>query len=230
MKKDFNFNDELQEKRDHIERLDAAAEDFEKSRGAFVFKDEEKKEDIDDFLNRKKIRDQVKESYPLYFENEFGKDFYPRELYAGFFRRFFAFVFDGIIGSACAGIIVNLIFNLFGLKSQGLYTGLSTFFFLLYFTLTTYFTGGQSLGKMVFNLKVVSLDGNDLTLSQVVTREFFGRFIHTYSFLFMLYVLVAFTERKQSLSDIFADTTVLDLSKEKAYMVGQIDRESYIYE
>lgn len=230
MNKDFNFNEDFQEKKDYIEKLDEAAEDFESSRGAFVFKDEENKEDIDDFLKREKVRDQVKESYPLYFENDQGKDFYPKELYAGFFRRFFAFVFDSIVGTAAAGIIVNLIFNLFGLESQGLYAGLSTFFYLLYFTLTTYFTGGQSLGKMVFNLKVVSLDGNDLTLPQVVTREFFGRFIHTYSFLFLLYLLIAFTERKQSLSDIFADTTVLDLSKEKAYMVGQIDRESYIYE
>lgn len=230
MNKDFNVNKDLEEKKDYIERLDTAAEDYETSRGAFVFKDNEEKEDIDDFVKREKIRDQVKENYPLYFENDLGKDFYPKELYAGFFRRFFAFVFDSMVGTACASIVVNLIFNLFGLESKALYTGLSTFFYLLYFTLTTYFTGGQSLGKMVFNLKVVSLDGNDLTLPQVVTREFFGRFIHTYSILFLLYLLVAFTERKQSLSDIFADTTVLDLSKEKAYMVGQIDRKSYIYE
>lgn len=230
MNNDFNFNEEVEEKKDHIENLDTAAEDFETSRGAFVFKDDKDKEDIDDFLKKEKVRDQVKENYPLYFENEFGKDFYPKELYAGFFRRFFAFVFDAMVGTAAAGIVVNLIFNLFGFESKGLYTGLSTFFYLLYFTLTTYFTGGQSLGKMVFNLKVVSLDGNPLTFPQVVTREFFGRFIHTYGILFFLYLLVAFTERKQSLSDIFADTTVLDLSKEKAYIVGQIDRQSYIYE
>ncbi|MDO5028852.1 MAG: RDD family protein [Bacillota bacterium] len=186
---------------------------------------------IEELIKKEDQKAQREFKENLYYQDEFGKDHYPKELYAGFFRRLFAFVLDSIIASAFAGIFVNLILKFLNLDNYDLVEKiLSTFFYLLYFTGSTYISGGQSLGKMIFNLKVVSLDGQKLSLAQVLTREFFGRFIHSFSFLFLLYILVGLTERKQSLSDILADTGVIDLSKEKAYIVGQIDQESYIYE
>lgn len=176
----------------------------------------------------KRVRRRDKKFYreedPIYFENELGKDIYPLEIYAGFFRRFFSFILDLIIGSAVASIFVDGLFSFTGLNvSNTVYGLLKTLLLLLYFTISTYMTNGQSLGKMIFGLKVVSLDGNNLTLPQVITREFFGRFIHTYGILFLLYIMTGLTERKQNLSDMFADTSVIDLSKEKAYKIGQID-------
>lgn len=184
----------------------------------------ENKEVIVEKRVRRRDKKFYREEDPIYFENELGKDIYPLEIYAGFFRRFFSFILDLIIGSAVASIFVDGLFSFTGLNvSNTVYGLLKTLFILLYFTISTYMTNGQSLGKMIFGLKVVSLDGNNLTLPQVITREFFGRFIHTYGILFLLYIMTGLTERKQNLSDMFADTSVIDLSKEKAYKIGQID-------
>lgn len=105
--------------------------------------------------------------------------------------------------------------------SLKIYGILSTLIFLSYFTISTYLTDGQSLGKMMFSLKVVKLDGSKLDLTTVIMREFVGRFIHTYGILAILYILTAFTEKKQNLSDLFADTSVISLSKENAYNIGK---------
>lgn len=205
------------------------------------FKDdsEESKELIEDqpvFKNRnirrerKQKRDHFKGSESIYFEDEFGKDFYPLELYAGFFRRLFSFLLDALIGMALANIIVDGILVILGIEVSLVIHGLlRTLITLIYFTVSTYFNDGQTIGKMVFNLRVVSLDGKKLSISQVLVREFFGRFIHTYGVLFVLYILTAFTERKQNLSDLLADTSVIDLSKEKAYKIGKIDQEEYSF-
>lgn len=200
---------------------------------------EDKKKIIEDqpvFKNRdirrkrREKREHFNEPEPIYFENEFGKDVYPLELYAGFFRRFFAFLLDALIGGALGKIVIDTIFVIFRIDSSLVVYGLlKTLITLLYFTLSTYLNDGQTLGKMIFGLRVVSLDGNKLTLPQVLTREFFGRFIHTYGILIVLYILTAFTERKQNLSDLLADTSVIDLSKEKAYKIGKIDVEEYSY-
>lgn len=184
------------------------------------------KAQLKDFLEEKKAIYQ--EEDPIYIENDLGRDYYPTELYAGFFRRFFAFILDYLIGSTVATILVDGFLVITGLyPSDKVYSLISTLVVMAYFTVSTYLTNGQSLGKMMLGLKVVSLNGEKLTLPQVLTREFFGRFIHTYSFLFLLYLLTALTERKQNLSDLLADTSVLDLNKERAYKIGQSDTNIY---
>lgn len=76
-----------------------------------------------------------------------------------------------------------------------------------YFVLMTkYF--GQTLGKMVFGLKVVSLKDSTLTWPVVLFREGIGRYISKTVFL-LGYLLVAFLPKKQGAHDYYADTTVI---------------------
>ncbi len=225
MNKEFD-NLDLDKKEDVIIKKEVVSEPLvEESKGPVSY------EDIPQAPyrpTRTKRRDKrfYDEADSFYYENELGKDIYPKDLYAGFFRRMFSFIIDSIIGGAISSIIIDGLFSFTSLGvSNTVYTLAKTLIVLLYFTISTYLTKGQTLGKMMFGLKVVSLDGKDLSLGQVITREFFGRYIHTYGILFLLYILTAFTERKQNLSDLFADTSVLDLSKARAYEIGQLDRE-----
>ena len=71
----------------------------------------------------------------------------------------------------------------------------------------TYFNKGQTLGKMITNIRVINLYGEKLTFSQVLSREVFGRFVQN-KFMF-LYIIVAFAPMHQSLMDILADTVVI---------------------
>jgi uncharacterized RDD family membrane protein YckC len=66
---------------------------------------------------------------------------------------------------------------------------------------------GQTLGKMVFGLKVVDLKKNGLSWGTVLFREWIGRFIS--STVIVGYIIVAFLPHKQGLHDLFADTSVV---------------------
>lgn len=162
-------------------------------------------------------------------DDELEADF-PKELTAGFWVRFFAFIVDAIIASALGSILVDGPLNLFALDvNETVYRLLLKLVFLLYFTIASLITNGQSLGKIIFGLRVVRMDGEKLDFFTTIIREFFGRFIHEFSFLRLLYVITAFTEYHQNLSDIFADTTVVDLSKvsiyEKSYALGEYENK-----
>lgn len=132
--------------------------------------------------------------------------------YAGFWIRFWAYLLDGIVVWSMTNLTAAPLFTLFGLeKRTGLftisaYTVSTTFLFLLYFFLMTFFFH-QTLGKMVFGLKVISIDKEKkLTWSSLLFREVIGRYIHSFAF---LYIVVGVTPKKQGIHDFFADTAVI---------------------
>ena len=132
----------------------------------------------------------------------------PNFAYAGFFLRLLAFVIDTIIISGLVNIIKSFTgddFEIF--YSISLYLLIYYLVSLGYFSLMTYFNKGQTLGKMITNIRVINLYGEKLTFSQVLTREVFGRFVQN-KFMF-LYIIVAFAPMHQSLMDILADTVVI---------------------
>lgn len=175
-------------------------------------KNEEESEVKGEFTSKRRI----------YSVEEIENEYYPRIFYAGFFIRLFSFLVDSLVASLIVKILLDSTLALTRITpSLKVYGILSTLIFLLYFTISTYLTGGQTLGKMIFGLKVVRLDGEKLDLITVIMREFVGRFIHSYGILAILYVLTAFTEKKQNLSDLFADTSVISLSKAQAYNIGK---------
>jgi uncharacterized RDD family membrane protein YckC len=132
-------------------------------------------------------------------------------LYAGFWTRFWAYLLDLIVIGSINRMIINPVFRALdvSLIEDGIFSPMAiatAVIFYLYFVLMTKFLG-QTLGKMVFGLKVVELHGTGLTWGTVIFREWIGRFIS--ATIMVLYVVVAFTKKKQGLHDLFADTTVI---------------------
>ncbi|MFJ7950309.1 RDD family protein [Lysinibacillus sp. NPDC096418] len=136
---------------------------------------------------------------------------------AGFWVRFWAFLIDSLVISAVIGICINPIFHLmdWSLSDSAWYAPISIIsavIYYLYFVLMTKFLG-QTLGKMAFGLRVVSLKHETLSWSDVIYREWIGRFIS--NFIKLLYVFVAILPNNQGLHDYFADTMVVH---EKIYV------------
>lgn len=82
--------------------------------------------------------------------------------YAGFWVRFWAFLLDGIVIGSINRLLISPVFSLLhlpketGLFTFSLYSITSAVVFFAYFAIMTKFFK-QTLGKMVFGLKVVSL-------------------------------------------------------------------------
>jgi len=130
---------------------------------------------------------------------------------AGFWLRFWAFLVDIVVIAAIVGIIVNPIFYLFGWSlSKSIWyspmTIVSGVFYYAYFVLFTKYWQ-QTVGKMIFGLKIKSKNGEKLDWLTVIFREIVGRFISNK--IFIVYLLVAFMPKNHGLNDIIADTTVI---------------------
>ncbi|EOR23802.1 RDD family protein [Cytobacillus oceanisediminis] len=132
-------------------------------------------------------------------------------VYAGFWMRFWAYLADLIIVSSVNRILIYPILRILDvpLHESGIFSTVNictAITFYLYFVLMTKFLK-QTLGKMIFGLKVVPINKEKLTWDTVLFREWIGRFISG-SF-FILYALVAFLPKKQGIHDLFADTAVI---------------------
>ncbi len=143
--------------------------------------------------------------------------------YAGFWMRLWAFLFDLLLVSAINGAIVGtwlpfiqgdssmmeMIWSVVVIPSF-LY---ATLFFLYFSLMTRYFS--QTLGKMIFGIKVVQKDGKRLTWSTIIFREGVGRFLHQAplpaNFNLIMYVVIACTPKKQGVHDLIAETYVVHI-------------------
>lgn len=145
---------------------------------------------------------------------------------AGFWIRTVAFLIDAVVASAFAGIFASPMNALLLTEGSMAAKAVSGFFFYLYFVLSTYFTNGQSLGKMITGIRVIHPEEPRLSWTTVVIREGFCRFIQT-TFV-LLYVITAFSERKRNLGDFLSDTYVV---KDALYAVERDEGELfYAYE
>ena len=145
---------------------------------------------------------------------------------AGFWIRTVAFLIDAAVAAAFASIFASPITAFFLTEGSLAAKALSGFLFYLYFVLSTYLTNGQTLGKMIAGIRVIHPDEPRLSLTTVVIREGFCRLIQT-TFL-LLYVITAFSERKQNLGDFLSDTFVV---KDALYAVEKDEGDLfYAYE
>ncbi|ARK31726.1 RDD family protein [Halalkalibacter krulwichiae] len=135
--------------------------------------------------------------------------------YAGFWMRFWAFLLDLITVFSFNMLIVSpfiRITDISGILAIGPYsfeTILWAVIFFLYFAIMTK-NFGQTIGKMVMGVRVISKDRQELKWTQLIFREGVGRFLHqSLFFLYAIYAMVAFTEKKQGLHDVISDTYVI---------------------
>ncbi|MHA6260672.1 RDD family protein [Sporosarcina sp. CAU 1771] len=154
---------------------------------------------------------------PSYLDRTNGKQIMENERFspkvAGFWIRFWAYSIDLLIIYAISGILIKPLFRVADLSvSSPIFLFFNTYkitaliMLLLYFALMTKFFQ-QTIGKMIFGVKVVSNNGEKLTWGAVVFREVFGRFIS--KMLLIPYLLPVFMPRKEALHDLFADTYVV---------------------
>ena len=148
-------------------------------------------------------------------EKEFVQDHKVRNAlevkYAGFWMRFWAYLLDLLVIGSLNGIVVYPIFRALNLSlnDANMFAPVSivtAIIFYAYFVLMTKFFG-QTLGKMVFGLRVISLNEQSLSWGAIMFREWIGRFIS--GTIIILYVVVGFLPKKQGIHDLFADTTVI---------------------
>lgn len=131
--------------------------------------------------------------------------------FAGFWMRFWAYLADLLVIGSLNRILIHPIFKFYEgtddlwFSAEGFLTGVV---FFLYFVLMTKFLN-QTLGKMIFGLKVVALkeEKRNISWGTILFRELIGRYISKITWIG--YLLAGLLPKKQALHDIFADTGVV---------------------
>lgn len=137
--------------------------------------------------------------------------------YAGFWLRFWAYLVDVIVIASLNGFLLSP----FKFVNEGfpIHLGYWTangmvaaiVFYLYFLLMTKYF--GQTLGKMIFGLKVINEHDGELTWNDLFFREVVGRFIYNViGIMKVLYIVVAFTNEKQGIHDIVGRTRVIHVN------------------
>lgn len=147
-------------------------------------------------------------------------------IYAGFFVRLAAYIVDIIIVWA-AMLIVRIPVWITTVASPDnflvkdfifQYSIKDILFYLMqvaYFILLTYFTG-STLGKKLFQIRVVSAEDRKMTFFEVTFRETVGRFLSAL-ILSIGYIMIAIDKKKRGLHDILSDTNVVYYHEKKVY-------------
>lgn len=138
--------------------------------------------------------------------------------YAGFWMRFWAYIVDVIVVFSLKGLLLSpLKFMNSGEAIQiGYWTvnGLiaALIFFAYFLFMTKLFE--QTLGKMIFGLKVINKNNHPLKWSDLLFREVVGRFIYNViGIMKVLYLVVAFTDEKQGIHDMIGNTRVIHVER-----------------
>ena len=139
-------------------------------------------------------------------------------VYAGFFVRMAAYCTDMAIVSVALLIVrLPVLFTKFINPGNFLvkdfifkYSLADILFYGLtvtYFVLLTYFTG-STLGKKLFNIKVISAEERNFTFFEILYRETVGRFLAKI-IIFIGYFMAGLDRQKRGLHDILSDTYVV---------------------
>lgn len=134
--------------------------------------------------------------------------------YAGFWKRFAAYVVDSLIlGIATIIVVVPLAlatgFDEAKVKEyEGLINLVSFVAYLLYFALMESSERQATLGKQLLGIRVSRLDGERLTLARAIGR--YAAKLLSFITLLIGFIMAGFTARKQALHDLVADTVVVN--------------------
>ena len=147
-------------------------------------------------------------------ENPQINDF-PKYFYAGFWVRFAAFLIDlvciGSITRLTLGVASNLGWIEYADSYLSFYGGFALIIYLAYFVLLTKLNHGQTIGKMILGIRVIAFEEKELSWSTVLVREGACRFILKFPLLFIGYLPVIFSQKKQHIGDYFSNTSVVTI-------------------
>ena len=126
-------------------------------------------------------------------------------------ERIVATIIDLVIMGAYLFLITMVLSSSAGAFDNGA-AWLYVFLFLpvaFYSLLSEQFFNGQTVGKRVMGIKVISLNGNQASFGQYLTRWLF-RLVDMWLFGFVLAtIMVAVTERHQRIGDLIAGTVLV---------------------
>lgn len=125
--------------------------------------------------------------------------------YAGFWKRFVAFVIDAILIAVAAGIVglsIDVEFDPW--ESQ---SAVQVVVLWLYFALMESSKWQATVGKMALGLRVTDTAGRRLTFGRASGR-LFAKYISG-AIAMIGFIMAAFTEKKQALHDMIAGTLVV---------------------
>ena len=133
--------------------------------------------------------------------------------YAGFGLRLVASIIDGLLVSVVFWIAY--FFILLDAQDSSISTSVYVFFFLLvyyivpslYFALMESSSKQATLGKMALGIKVTDEAGKRISFGRA-TGRYFGKIISGL-ILYVGYIMIAFTKKKQGLHDMLAGTLVV---------------------
>lgn len=149
-------------------------------------------------------------------------------VYAGFWKRFIAAIFDTVIVAVIGGIIAIFLGAVLG-GITGSVVGIfaregflpaffSTLFFFitiiyllirwLYFAIMESSSYQATFGKQLLEIKVTDMDGNRISFWRATLRHF-AKILSAMIF-YLGYLMIAFTDKKQGLHDIIAGCLVVD--------------------
>lgn len=147
--------------------------------------------------------------------------------YAGFWKRFVAYLLDQIIISIVAIFIIIPFFAMIGfsffssdfeVSEELVFTIITAYFSFiilavaaewLYFALMESMKGA-TIGKMALGIIVTDLQGNRISFGRA-TGRYFGKIISSLT-LCIGYIMAGFTQRKQALHDMIAGCLVINKS------------------
>ncbi len=125
-------------------------------------------------------------------------------------ERIFAYMIDAVV---MFGIIL-LLWSIF-IPSTGYFYQSAVFYlvllpvFLFYSLASEVFMNGQSLGKKIFGIKVVKLNGEEASLNDYIIRWTFRMVDIYFSFGTLASLLIGSSSKHQRLGDILANTAII---------------------
>jgi uncharacterized RDD family membrane protein YckC len=121
-------------------------------------------------------------------------------------RRVVAYIIDVIIVGVIVGVI-GVTLEAIGLGNvfSSLVATVLGFGYFIYMEGTT----GQTFGKRVMNIRVVTETGADITMAQSAVRNIL-RIVDTFFFGLIGLILIIFTQKRQRIGDMVAKTIVIE--------------------
>lgn len=143
---------------------------------------------------------------------------FPTQEYAGFWIRLLAYLLDSIIVSIVScplGVVVGMmgVITEVDENSPQMFFGnmfvnvISLIIGWLYFSLTESSSWQATVGKRLLSLRVTDMNGNRLNFGRA-TGRYFGKVLSSMICL-IGFIMVAFSEKKQGLHDLLANTLVV---------------------
>lgn len=121
--------------------------------------------------------------------------------YAGFWKRFFAYLIDAILLGIIGGILTSQM-------DETASSSVTTIIGWLYFAGMESSSRQATIGKSLLGIYVTDVDGNQISFLRA-TGRYFAKFLSAI-ILLIGFIMAAFTARKQALHDMIASTLVLD--------------------